>query len=114
MVRALARRILESQGYRVLEAKDGAEALEIAAEHGDSIDLLITDVIMPGMGGKQLAEILRSHRVEMQVLYVSGYTDDTIVEQGMLSPGVAFLQKPFTHESLSAKVRAVLNQRAVR
>lgn len=114
MVRALARRILESQGYRVLEAKDGAEALEIAAEHGDSIDLLITDVIMPGMGGKQLAEILRSHRAEMQVLYVSGYTDDTIVEQGMLSPGVAFLQKPFTHESLSAKVRAVLNQRAVR
>ena len=108
-VRAIARRMLEGQGYRVLEASGGAEALAVAARVAGPIDLLITDVIMPEMSGRQLAEQLLAARPETRVLYVSGYTDNAISQHGVLAPNVEFLQKPFSNESLSAKVRQVLD-----
>lgn len=109
MVRTLARRILESQGYRVLEAKNGDDALLVSQSHDGPLHLLITDVIMPGMSGRQLAEQLQSQRTELRVLYISGYTDNTISHFGVIEPHIAFLQKPFTHDLLAAKVRQVLD-----
>src|SRR5207249_4432759 len=94
-VRTLARRSLEARGYRVLEAADGPSALQLSARHLDGIDILVTDVVMPGMSGRELAERLAPQRPSMKVLYTSGYTDDAMVRQGVLSAGVAFLQKPF-------------------
>ncbi|HTN77096.1 MAG TPA: PAS domain S-box protein [Pirellulaceae bacterium] len=110
MVRALAKRILESQGYRVLEAEHGEAALTLSQAYPHPIDLLVTDVIMPGVSGRQLAEQILVKRPELRVLYISGYTDNTISHHGVLDPEVAFLQKPFTHELLATKVRQVLNQ----
>ena len=108
-VRALARRSLEAHGYRVLDASDGPGALELSARHGAPIDLLVTDVVMPGMSGRELAERLAPVRPGMKVLYTSGYTDDAMVRQGVLNAGVAFLQKPFVPDSLARKVREVLD-----
>src|SRR4029077_10309765 len=108
-VRALARRSLEAHGYRVLDASDGPRALELSARHGAPIDLLVTDVVMPGMSGRELAERLAPVRPGMKVLYTSGYTDDAMVRQGVLTAGVAFLQKPFVPDSLARKVREVLD-----
>ena len=108
-VRALARRSLEACGYRVLDASDGPTALELSARHGEAIDLLVTDVVMPGMSGRELAERLAPARPGMKVLYTSGYTDDAMVRQGVLNAGVAFLQKPFVPDSLARKVREVLD-----
>ncbi len=107
MVRRLVREVLERAGYSVLEAADGAEALAKAAHHPDPIDLLITDLVMPGMSGPELVRGLR-HRPEMCVLYVSGYTDDVIASEGLLEPGAAFLPKPFTPEALLDKVEQAL------
>jgi PAS domain S-box-containing protein len=108
-VRTLARRSLEAHGYTVLDAPDGPSALEVAAGHAAAIDILVTDVVMPGMSGRELAERLAPLRPSMKVLYTSGYTDDAMVRQGVLSAGVAFLQKPFVPESLARKVREVLD-----
>src|SRR6266576_2538845 len=108
-VRTLARRSLEARGYRVLEAADGPSALQLSARHLDGIDILVTDVVMPGMSGRELAERLAPERPSMKVLYTSGYTDDAMVRQGVLSAGVAFLQKPFVPDSLARKVREVLD-----
>ena len=108
-VRQLTRMFLEQRGYRVLEARNGAEALEIAAAHAGTIHLLVTDMIMPGMRGRELAEELCTLRPQLKVLYVSGYTDGSIVESGELEPGSAFLEKPFSSDSLARKVRQVLN-----
>jgi two-component system cell cycle sensor histidine kinase/response regulator CckA len=108
-VRVLARRSLESFGYAVLDAPDGPAALEIAARHAGGIDLLVTDVVMPGMSGRELAERLAPRRPQMKVLYTSGYTDDAMVRQGVLESGVAFLQKPFVPDTLARKVREVLD-----
>ncbi|HEX9524004.1 MAG TPA: response regulator, partial [Reyranella sp.] len=105
-VRALTRRILEKRGYRVLVAATGAEAVVLAEQH--EIDLLVTDVVMPGMSGSELGTRLGPLYPGMKVLYLSGYTDEAILHQGLLEPGVAFLQKPFTPESLARKVREVL------
>ncbi len=103
----LARRALEKQGYRVFDARSGSAALEIIlAQPG--IDLLVTDVVMPGMSGGELARELQLTHPQMKVLFMSGYTDDAIVRHGILAPGVAFLQKPFTPASLAHKVREVL------
>jgi len=108
-VRSLARKSLESYGYTVLEAADGPAALDLAARHPRGIDILVTDVVMPGMSGRELAERLAPARPAMRVLYTSGYTDDAMVRQGVLRAGVACLQKPFVPETLARKVREVLD-----
>jgi len=105
----LARRVLLKQGYRVLTASSGAAAREVAAEH-PGIDLLLTDVVMPGMSGRDLADELQRRFPGLKVLFMSGYTDDAIVHQGFLDPGLAFLQKPFTPDGLARKVREVLRR----
>jgi len=107
-IRALVRKILRRQGYEVLEAANGQDALALCKEHTGPIDLLITDVLMPQMGGRELVEGLRAQGREMKVLYVSGYTEDTTLYSGELAPGTAFLQKPFTLGSLLDKVKEVL------
>ena len=108
-VRTLARRSLEACGYTVLDAADGPSAIELSARHAGAIAILVTDVVMPGMSGRELAERLAPTRPEMKVLYTSGYTDDAMVRQGVLNAGVAFLQKPFVPDSLARKVRDVLD-----
>jgi CheY-like chemotaxis protein len=108
-VRALVRQVLHKHGYNVLEARNGGEALLMCERHQGDIDMLLTDVVLEQMGGRELAERLLQVRPEMKVLYVSGYADDAIVHHGVLKPGVAFLQKPFTTEALARKVRFVLD-----
>jgi PAS domain S-box-containing protein len=109
-VRRLALRILKSNGYRLLEASGGPEALALSRRYPGRIDLLVTDVIMPEMTGRELASRLRESRPQIKVLYVSGYTADVIGREGVLEAGVAYLPKPFTPAQLSIKVREVLGQ----
>jgi len=110
-VRELVRVTLISRGYKVLEAENGESGLRIAEATKGPIDILVTDVVMPGMGGRELAKRLVALRPGTSVLYLSGYTEDAIVTQGALSPGTAFLQKPFTLQNLAKKVREVLRSR---
>ena len=107
-VRQLVRDTLEAKGYTVIEAENGEAGLRLAEAHSAHIHMVITDVVMPGMGGRELAKRLTELRPQMKVLYLSGYTEDAIVHQGVLEPGTAFLQKPFTLLTLSRKVREVL------
>jgi CheY-like chemotaxis protein len=109
-VRTLAARTLRKQGYTVLEAANGEEALYVARQHSGEIQLLFTDVVMPQMGGKMLASRLEEESPSTRVLFTSGYTDNAIVHHGVLDPGIAFLQKPFSPEVLIRKVREVLDQ----
>jgi PAS domain S-box-containing protein len=109
-VRAVVWQVLKRHGYAVLAAADGQSALDLALGREAPIDLLVTDVIMPEMSGRQLADRLRERRPRLKVLFVSGYTDDAIVRHGILEPGIAFLQKPFTPEALARKVREVLDK----
>jgi PAS domain S-box-containing protein len=109
MVREMTRQVLEMNGYNVLEASHGKEALLICAQHEGRIDLMVTDVVMPQMGGRELAECLAAARPETKVLFMSGYTDDAIVRHGVLHENVNFLQKPFTPDALALKVREVLS-----
>ena len=109
-VRNLACEILEPQGYTILEAQNGIEALRVSESHSGQIHLMIADVVMPKMGGRELEEHLRPLRPEMKVIYMSGYTDNAILHHGVLSPGIEFLQKPFTPANLRKKVREVLDQ----
>jgi two-component system cell cycle sensor histidine kinase/response regulator CckA len=108
-VRHLARRVLEAGGYFVLAAEHAAEALEIAARHPGAIDLLVTDVIMPGMSGPRLSERLCVVRPRIKVLFISGYADAEIAERGVLNAETALLQKPFTPDTLLLRVREVLD-----
>ena len=108
-VRALTCHILKQLGYKVLSASNGSEAMRIAAETNEDIHLLLTDVIMPNMGGRQLAEEMVVRHPETRVLYLSGYTDDAIVRHGILEGEAPFLQKPFSPDSLAQKVREVLD-----
>jgi two-component system cell cycle sensor histidine kinase/response regulator CckA len=109
-VRKIAQNILRRQGYRVIAAPHGEEALRLSAEHQGPIALLLTDVVMPKMSGPELAKRLMAARPETKVLCMSGYTDDSIVRHGVLESGVAFIQKPFTPSSLATKIREVLDQ----
>ena len=108
-LRKLAQSNLESAGFHVLSAKSGEEALEIAKQHGSTFDLLLTDVVMPGMNGRVLAEQLLPRQPGIKVLYMSGYTDSFIAGHGVLDPGTNLLHKPFTEEVLIRKVREVLD-----
>jgi len=110
LVRTLARQVLETAGYRVLEAASAEAALKICENiNGMRIDLVLTDVVMPGMSGNDMSKILLARQPDMPVLYMSGYTDDAIVQHGVLEPGINFLQKPFTPGALAMKVREVLD-----
>ena len=107
-VRVLARTILRKQGYTVLEASNGVEALALSAKHEGRIDLLVTDVVMPRMSGRELVEKLLPQRPQLKVLFMSGYMDDAVVRHGILHSSIAFLQKPITPEPLARRVREVL------
>jgi PAS domain S-box-containing protein len=108
-VRSLVRRVLESNGYVVLTASTAQEAARLCEQQERKISLLLTDIVMPGMSGHKLAHHVGFSRPEMKVLYMSGYTDNAIVHQGVLDPGTAFLQKPFTPDAILRKVREVLD-----
>jgi PAS domain S-box-containing protein len=109
-VRTLAKNVLKRQGYSVVDANDAAAAIALASTHQGRIHLLLTDVVMPKMSGRELVEKLGPTRPDMKVLFMSGYTDDTIVHHGVLGAGVAFLQKPITPDTLARKVREVLDK----
>jgi two-component system cell cycle sensor histidine kinase/response regulator CckA len=111
-VRKLVAEILKGQGYTVIEASDGEEAVKVSRENaGKKIHLLLTDVVMPGMSGRELAVTLGLQHPTMKILYMSGYTDNAIVHHGVLEEGVNYIQKPFTLDALARKVREVLDQR---
>jgi two-component system cell cycle sensor histidine kinase/response regulator CckA len=107
-VRTLIRQVLERNGYSVLQAAKPKEALELCRQHTAKIDLLLTDVVLAQMSGRELVQEVAPMRPEMKVLYMSGYTDEAIVQHGVLQPGTWFLQKPFTTQSLLRKLREVL------
>jgi DNA-binding response OmpR family regulator len=109
----LAKEVLQLGGYAVFDARDVADAERIAIAEARRIDLLVTDVVMPGTNGRELARQLSGLRPGMKVLYMSGYTDDAIVHHGVLDPGVVFLSKPFSPEALIRKVREVLGEHLV-
>ncbi|HWB40774.1 MAG TPA: ATP-binding protein, partial [Gemmatimonadales bacterium] len=109
-VRSSARRLLERQGYHVLEARHGADALRIAEESSRPIDLVVTDLVMPEMGGKELAERLRAHRPGLKVLFMSGYTEKVITAGGVMPPNTGFVEKPFTVEQLMRRLREILDE----
>jgi hypothetical protein len=109
IVRQLARRILSDEGYMVLDASDADDAVGLAERHAGSIDLVLTDVVMPNMSGTALAERLVSIGCDSKVIYMSGYTDDAIVRHGLVGPDLSFLQKPFTPDGLRRKVREILD-----
>lgn len=109
LVRTLTSETLKQYGYRVIEAPGGEQALKVIGEYAEKIDLLLTDVVMPGLNGRELADQTLSLRPGIKVLYMSGYADNTIVQYGVLNPGLAFIEKPFSPESLAGTVRQILS-----
>jgi CheY-like chemotaxis protein len=107
-IRRMTREFLTIKGYTVMEARSGAEAIEFLGNHPEPIDLVLTDVMMPGMKGRELGERLAELRTGIKILYMSAHTGDTVMEQDMLAPGTAFIEKPFSPEELASKVREVL------
>lgn len=108
-VRNLVERVLRSRGYDVLAAKGGGDALHLASDASLGVDLVLTDIVMPAMSGRELVEALQTERPALRVLYMSGYTDDEIVRRGLHDPSMSFIQKPFTAENLAMQVRKVLD-----
>jgi CheY-like chemotaxis protein len=108
-VLGLTCRALEAEGYTILCASDGTDALRIVERHGGEIHLLLTDVVMPGMSGRELAEQMAARRVGIRILYMSGYPGDAAVHHGAFVRGSAFLQKPFSPDGLTRKVRETLD-----
>ncbi|HEV8128592.1 MAG TPA: PAS domain S-box protein [Candidatus Eisenbacteria bacterium] len=109
MIRSLIRDILESTGYRVLVADDPDQGMKLIGEQQDEIHLLLTDLILPGMSGRELVDRVTKEKPEMRVLFMSGYSDEAVARHGILEPGLAFLQKPFSRDALVRKVRDVLD-----
>ena len=109
-LRRMAVRILERQGYTVLQAGSGVEALTLLQRHGDAVDLVVTDVVMPGMDGRELTERIKERHPSVGILFTSGYTEDAVVRRGVETASLAFLQKPYAPVELTAKVRAVLDR----
>jgi PAS domain S-box-containing protein len=109
MLRRLSERLLKGGGYTVITASNGKNALEVMERRGKPVDLLLSDVVMPGMSGRDLARQLESRRLICRTLYMSGYTDDAMVKHGVLDPGIAFIYKPFSAEALAEKLREVLD-----
>jgi two-component system cell cycle sensor histidine kinase/response regulator CckA len=110
-VRRLTQRILLDAGYKVVAARSGREALSIMKEQRPDIDIVLTDVIMPEMGGREMIDRLRERFPDILAIYMSGYTDDDILRRGMLDPSMEFLQKPFTATALTQLLRRVLDER---
>ncbi len=110
MVRKLSVRVLRKQGYKVLEAPDEGKALMLCEELKEPIQLILTDVVMPGMSGRKLVDRLKEIHPETKALFMSGYTDNAIVLHGILEPGVNFIRKPFNLEGMARKVREVLDK----
>jgi len=108
VLRKLLQEVLQNYGYRLLVAENGEDALRVGKEHEGPIHLLLTDVVMPRMGGKKLAERLQPLYPRMKVIYMSGYTDKAIVRHGVLAPELNFIQKPFALKNLGRKVRKVI------
>jgi two-component system cell cycle sensor histidine kinase/response regulator CckA len=108
-VRNLVERVLKSRGYHVLSAEHGDHALQLAADPERGVDLVLTDIVMPAMSGRELVEALQTSRPLLRVLYMSGYTDDEIMRRGLHDPSTSFIQKPFTAETLAVQVRRVLD-----
>ena len=108
-LRELAKRLLERHGYTVLVAANAEEALRLF-ERSPSIDVLVTDVVMPGASGPELTRQLVEQRPALKVIYMSGYTEDSIVQHGILNPGIAFIHKPFTSDALVRKIREVIDR----
>ena len=110
IVRRVTTRILTSQGYKIIEASSGEQALDISSRLKQKVDLLLTDVIMPGISGKSLADTLKKQTPSIRILYMSGYSGNVIAHHGVLSPEIELIEKPFTAETLLAKVREVLDR----
>ena len=108
-VREVAKRILAAAGYTVIATRSAAEAPVLAREHAAAIDLLLTDVVMPGTNGRGVADLVRAARPAIKVLFMSGYTDDVILQHRVLESDAEFIQKPLTSELLTRKVRSVLD-----
>ena len=108
-IRRIGARALTASGYIVLIAADGHEALKVLERHGKAADLLITDVVMPGMSGRELAQAIASKNMARRTLFMSGFTDDAIVKHGVLEPGLAFMYKPFLPDALLCKMREILD-----
>jgi CheY-like chemotaxis protein len=108
-VRGVTIRALEGSGYRVVPAASGEEALQIVRRAGERLDMVVTDVVMPGLSGREVVDELRRHQPDIPALFVSGYTQDAIAQRGVIDSGVEFLPKPFTPSSLLARVRAMLD-----
>ena len=111
-VRRLVRMILEQSGRTVIDTGDAHEALDLARRHPGAIDLLITDMVMPGLSGRDVAARIRAYSPDTRVLYMSGYTGDAMIHRGLLRPGAVFLVKPFTADELLDKVRTILERPA--
>jgi len=109
-VRRITNSILKVYGYDILEAANGDEAMDVAQKHSGEIHLLLTDVVLPGINGRELGERLRMLRPKLKVLFTSGYTSEVIARRGVLDDGLAYIAKPFTPDRLAAKVREVLNE----
>jgi CheY-like chemotaxis protein len=109
-VRALAREVLQRQGYTVLEAADGGHALQVYEKEGERIDVILTDVVMPRMSGRELVDRVRATKPAMPVLYMSGYTEDAILRHGVLDASMLLLGKPFAPADLVRKIREVLDK----
>jgi two-component system cell cycle sensor histidine kinase/response regulator CckA len=114
IVRTLASRGLRDHGYTVIEAKNGVEALHYIQGHPGTVDLVLSDVVMPEMGGRELAQKLALFDPDLLILFMSGYTGEDVVQRGLLDPGAPFQQKPFTPAALASKVRAMLDLRSRR